>query len=62
MSNYDVINIISPLKPREITEPELICFQVEYKAYNERVSNVNETHPSNQWIWALSILQCIMQS
>lgn len=52
-------NTITTPQLKVVTQSHLIAFEIEYEAYVERVSNVNQSHPQTQQIKSAFIRQCI---
>lgn len=59
MSQYGIVNTITASPLKDVTQPHLIAFEIDYSAYVERVPNVNQSRPQNQQIKVASIRQCI---
>lgn len=59
MSSFGIVSTLNAPVLKDVTQPDLIRFDVEYTAYKEKVSDLNRTRDASRHIITATIRQCL---
>eukprot|EP00171_Calliarthron_tuberculosum_P023495 IDg23495t1 len=59
MSNFGVVSTITAPILKSVTQPSLIQFETDYRAYKDKVEDINRSRESSEHITPASIKNCL---
>lgn len=59
MSTYGIVSALVAPTLKDVTQPDLIEFEIEYTAYKEKVADINRSRDTTRRISPASIRQCL---